>query len=227
MGTSGAKTRPTGSRSFPGSLLVQRLALFKSFDGRLLILGAGETSVLFQPVNGVIQVTDIVLRVIPTPDRLAVQDAIDRGGVSENVLGPPRAVQAAEQRAFRAVDLIELHARVTMHILKRPGRYPTTAARPILQMNLGLVQLAGRSGGGDYIPVAHDFQPVVGQLRFSLGINLQDAVLVRSEREARARLMTVHRERYERIVADKRTARLQRVNPALVGELACDARRNT
>src|SRR5260370_33432896 len=105
MGTSGAGTRPTGSRSFPGSLLVQRFSLFKSFDGRLLILGAGETSVLFQPVNGVIQVTDIVLRVIPTPDRLAVQDARHRGGVSGNILASPRSVQATEQRAFRGVVL--------------------------------------------------------------------------------------------------------------------------
>src|SRR5690348_7366914 len=111
-----------------------------------------------------IQVADIVLRVIPTADRLAVQHGIDRGSMSEDVLRPPRPVETAEQRTFGAVNLAELHTRITMHIFQRPGGNPTTAPQRIFEVNFGLMPRAGRSGGGDYIPVAYDLQAVVGQL---------------------------------------------------------------
>src|SRR5436305_6015923 len=104
----------TVTSSFPGTLPIKRLALFEGFDGRLLILGACETGLLFQPVNGLVQVTDIVLGVIPISDRLAVQNGIDWRCVSEDILRPPGSIQAAQQRAFRAVDLAELHTRITM-----------------------------------------------------------------------------------------------------------------
>src|SRR5450432_3580307 len=138
-------TLPHGSSGFAGELFINSASPLESFDRSFHVRSIGETGAGPQPLNRVVQVSDVVLRIVPIADRLIVVRDVDRRRVRENSFRPSCSIEAADLCSVRAVYLREVESAVALQVFIGPRRDPATSTRGMLQVNLRFVTLATRS----------------------------------------------------------------------------------